>query len=336
MRDGNGTTRVRLGNSRASVRKVTSPSKMRGRSEATPPSSLVRRLRHGGAMPRSHLLHLSLAALLCSVTFACSGGAPAGGGSGGASASGGVSGSGGTGSGGNASGGAPGSGGTASGGAGSGGAMGTGGHPSGGATASGGTGSGGLAATGGHPSGGSGGSGHGGATGSGGQASSGGATGSGGAASGGSTASGGHGGQPGSGGHLGTGGGQAGGHGGGSGGTGAGGSAASFSDVLAIFEARCVNCHDATKQGLPAYPALSLTSGDAYSSLVGHPADETCGGVRVVAGDPASSYLIHKVSDATPCDGARMPAKYEALPAPPLTSDEIATLTSWIAAGAPR
>jgi len=97
-----------------------------------------------------------------------------------------------------------------------------------------------------------------------------------------------------------------------------------------------VNCHDATKQGLPSYPSLSLTADDAYAALVGHPADETCGGVRVVAGDPASSYLIHKVSDATPCDGARMPAKYETLPASPLTTDQIATLTSWIAAGAPH
>jgi len=115
---------------------------------------------------------------------------------------------------------------------------------------------------------------------------------------------------------------------------GAGGSAASFAAVLAIFQGRCVNCHDASKQGLPAYPGLSLTPADAHAALVGRPADETCGGVRVVAGDPASSYLIHKVSDAAPCEGSPMPARFEALPAAPLTSEQIATLTSWIAGGA--
>lgn len=96
-----------------------------------------------------------------------------------------------------------------------------------------------------------------------------------------------------------------------------------------------MTCHDASKQGLPAYPSLSLTPADAHAALVGHAADETCGGVRVVAGDPASSYLIHKVSEAAPCEGSQMPARFEVLPAPPLTSAQIATLTSWIAAGAP-
>lgn len=121
----------------------------------------------------------------------------------------------------------------------------------------------------------------------------------------------------------------------GAGGSGAGGGSGSFAAVLAIFQDRCVGCHDAAKKGLPAYPSLSLTPADAHDALVGHPADETCGGVRVVAGDPANSYLIHKVSESSPCDGAQMPARFEVLPAPPLTSDQIATLTSWIAAGAP-
>jgi len=252
------------------------------------------------------LFRYPVVTFLLSLAVGCSSGAPAGGdGSGGSPGSGGVGSGGVTGSGGSAS-----SGGSS----GSGGAPGTGGHASG---------------SGGHSSGG--------APGSGGHAS-GGAIGSGGAMGGaGGAASGGRAGGPGGKGGGGKGGGGAGkgGH-PGSGSGGAGGSSASFAAVLAIFQDRCVTCHDATKMGLPTYPSLSLTPGDAYDALVGHPADETCGGTRVVAGHPETSYLIQKVSQASPCDGAQMPARFEVQPAPPLTSDQIATLTSWIAAGAPR
>ncbi|MES1164958.1 MAG: hypothetical protein ABUR63_04320, partial [Verrucomicrobiota bacterium] len=142
-------------------------------------------------------------------------------------------------------------------------------------------------------------------------------------------------------------GGGGGGHGGGagrggSGGAGAGGASGGqggggdFSAVLAIFADHCVTCHDATKVGLPTYPQLSLTAADAHDALVGHPADETCGGIRVVAGDPASSYLIKKLTEATPCSGVRMPRPFEILPVAPLSADQIATISRWISAGAPR
>jgi hypothetical protein len=107
-----------------------------------------------------------------------------------------------------------------------------------------------------------------------------------------------------------------------------------FAAVLAIFAGRCVICHDPTKQGLPTYPQLPLTAADAYAALVGHPADEACGGTRVVAGDPQASYLLQKLTHDTPCEGLRMPRSFEGPIAPPLPPDQIATITAWIAAGA--
>ena len=267
---------------------------------------------------------LSLGLLACSSGSADSNGFDAGG-SGGGSGTGGRVGTGGT----LGSGGVKGSGGNS----GSGGVTASGGNQgSGGTTSSGGAlGSGGATSSGGAP-------GSGGDRGTGGAQGSGGSNGSGGTST--STGGKGAGGRRGQGGAKGSGGaaGSAGmkGSGGNSGGGGGSGSGASFADVLAIFQDRCVNCHDATKLGLPSYPQLSLTMNDAYDALVGHPADEACGGTRVVAGDPNASYIIQKVTAATPCEGAHMPAKFEVLPAVPLTAAQIATLKSWIAAGAKR
>jgi hypothetical protein len=137
---------------------------------------------------------------------------------------------------------------------------------------------------------------------------------------------------------AGTGGGGAGGAagtGGGAGGTGTGGGG--FAAVLDVFAAHCTICHDGTKQAvLPLYPQLSLTAGDAYAALVNKPADETCGGTRVVPGDPASSYLMQKLTQDPPCDGLHMPRAFEIIPPPPLTSAELSALSGWIATGAPQ
>ncbi len=108
-----------------------------------------------------------------------------------------------------------------------------------------------------------------------------------------------------------------------------------FAAVQAIFDDRCVTCHDASKQGLPSYPMLPLTDGAAHDALVGVPADETCGGTRVVPGDPDASYLVQKLTQETPCNGARMPRPFEVGNAPPLTSDQLATIRAWIQSGAP-
>lgn len=128
----------------------------------------------------------------------------------------------------------------------------------------------------------------------------------------------------------------------GAGGAGTGGAAGAadsgttFADVQAIFSQHCVGCHDATNTHPPGYADLPLTMDAAYDALVSRPAHETCGGTLVVPNDPASSYLVHKISDATPCEGSRMPRPFEVGPAVPLSDAEIATIKTWIASGAKR
>lgn len=109
---------------------------------------------------------------------------------------------------------------------------------------------------------------------------------------------------------------------------------ATLADVQAIFDEHCVTCHDKSKGGLPTYPALSLVEGDSKAYLVNKAALETCGGTYVVPGQPDQSYLVRKVSDPTPCEGVQMPRGFEVIKPPALTAVEIATIRSWIAAGA--
>lgn len=111
---------------------------------------------------------------------------------------------------------------------------------------------------------------------------------------------------------------------------------ATLAAVQAIFDDRCVNCHDAGKFGVPTYPMLPLTAGASHAALVNVAADETCGGVRVVPGNPDASYLVKKLEQMTPCDGAHMPRPFEVGTAPPLTADQLATIRAWISAGAPE
>ena len=110
--------------------------------------------------------------------------------------------------------------------------------------------------------------------------------------------------------------------------------AAPFAPVQAVFDARCTNCHAATALGLPGYAALPLTSDFSYKNLVNKPANEACGGTLVVPGKPDQSYLWQKLTSDAPCSGSHMPAKFEVMPAPPLTTDQLAAIEAWIASGA--
>ena len=102
--------------------------------------------------------------------------------------------------------------------------------------------------------------------------------------------------------------------------------------VQPIFTARCVSCH---KPGGSGYnvTGLDLTSGEAYSNLLGSdetgkPTSELPGTVpllRVKKGDTTSSYLIQKITSATPKSGGRMPADGTVL-----SPDEIAIIKTWI------
>jgi hypothetical protein len=106
-----------------------------------------------------------------------------------------------------------------------------------------------------------------------------------------------------------------------------------FGSVLSIFKTRCVPCHSAGAFAVPK-TSLYLTADVAYSSLVGVAADETCAGILVVPGSPSQSYLVQKLTEQTPCSGVQMPMAYEA-PFMGLTSAQMATIESWIDAGAP-
>jgi len=117
---------------------------------------------------------------------------------------------------------------------------------------------------------------------------------------------------------------------------GGGGGASAFAPVQAILDQYCVRCHDPAHPVLletPTYVVMPLVATQAYAALVGVAASETCGGTRVVPGDPEHSYLYRKVADATPCDGVRMPHGGMLL-AQPLSDPQIATIHDWIANGA--
>ena len=79
---------------------------------------------------------------------------------------------------------------------------------------------------------------------------------------------------------------------------------------------------------------MPLTPATAYAALVNKPASEICGGMGVTPGDASRSYLYHEVTDATPCDGKRMPHPGMLASGPPLPDQDIATIAAWINAGA--
>lgn len=95
-----------------------------------------------------------------------------------------------------------------------------------------------------------------------------------------------------------------------------------------IFTPRCAGCHTGAGRFLPA--AQNLTDGNSYASLVGVPSIERPDEIRVVPGDPASSYLIKKL-EGVGISGARMPFN-----GTPLTDGQILVIRRWIEIGAPN
>jgi len=112
------------------------------------------------------------------------------------------------------------------------------------------------------------------------------------------------------------------------------GNSATYAAVQAIFDDQCTTCHLTAAVGLPGAAPMALTADVSYPLLVGKAATETCGGIRVVPGDSASSYLIHKLTEDVPCSGARMPRPSEFGPANRLDATAIATIRRWIDEGA--
>ncbi len=104
---------------------------------------------------------------------------------------------------------------------------------------------------------------------------------------------------------------------------------ASFAEVQAIFNTNCtVACHNSGE----GQEGLRLDEGMSYAELVNVPSSQQPATFdRVEPGDADMSYLIVKVDDsAVGRIGARMPAGGR----PALGVDDIATIRSWINAGA--
>jgi hypothetical protein len=90
----------------------------------------------------------------------------------------------------------------------------------------------------------------------------------------------------------------------------------------------CIQCHNAG--GAPFTAGLNLTAGVSYASLVGVPSTTKPGAVRVIAGDPDNSYMIHKLEGAPDIAGVRMPRGN----GPFLTEGQMRVIERWIALGA--
>jgi hypothetical protein len=97
-------------------------------------------------------------------------------------------------------------------------------------------------------------------------------------------------------------------------------------DVQPIFNARCISCHS----GSLAPQMLRLESGMSWANLVDVASMEQPTVKRVVAGDPANSYLFQKITNAPGISGSPMP-----LGSFPMSQPEIDTIEAWIAQGAP-
>lgn len=94
--------------------------------------------------------------------------------------------------------------------------------------------------------------------------------------------------------------------------------------------AACTSCH--TSQGRAPAAGLNLAGAGAHASLVGVRSSNSPGAIRVIAGDPEHSYLIHKIEGRSGIVGERMPRTG----GPYLTEGQVAIIKRWIALGAPN
>ena len=92
-----------------------------------------------------------------------------------------------------------------------------------------------------------------------------------------------------------------------------------------IFARNCTfsSCHGASAPQM----GMSLVA-PTHAAITGVPSTEVPSLMRVVPGDPDASYLLQKITSATPLDGVRMP------PDQPLAPHKIEAIRLWIAAGA--
>jgi hypothetical protein len=92
----------------------------------------------------------------------------------------------------------------------------------------------------------------------------------------------------------------------------------------------CIKCHSSV--GRNPSGGMSLDHSVAYNNLVNVSVREKPSFMRVVPGDPTSSYLIHKLAGSSDIAGRRMP-----FDGPPyLTDGQIQIIQRWISLGAPQ
>ena len=88
----------------------------------------------------------------------------------------------------------------------------------------------------------------------------------------------------------------------------------------------CTQCHNAVGG---RFNGLDLSAAVSYGNLVGVGSRGKVGAVRVIAGDPENSYLIHKLEGRPGIVGSRVP-----LLGPALTEGQILVIKRWIELGA--
>jgi hypothetical protein len=92
-----------------------------------------------------------------------------------------------------------------------------------------------------------------------------------------------------------------------------------------VFTPICSQCHI----GASAPEGLQLDAGHSYNLLVGVPSAEQPSLLRVKAGDPDNSYMVHKIEGLAGISGGRMP-----LGETPLPQATIDAIRQWITNGA--
>lgn len=110
-------------------------------------------------------------------------------------------------------------------------------------------------------------------------------------------------------------------------------------DVMPIFQTSCAfsGCHGS--MGAPAAGMdLGADAAQVYANIVNVASTEYPAMVRIKPGDPANSYLLHRVDDdANTLPGCTSVACTELMPQDglPLAATDLATIRGWISEGAP-
>ncbi|MFN0134754.1 MAG: hypothetical protein ACKVS9_01405 [Phycisphaerae bacterium] len=111
--------------------------------------------------------------------------------------------------------------------------------------------------------------------------------------------------------------------------SGEGGAVLFETDIQPILTASCAGCHG----GLPFAALLGadidLRSGKSFDSLLNQSSRNAAGRVFVIPGDADNSYLIEKLTESNPQEGARMPLFRSAL-----SQERIDLIRQWIEEGA--